>query len=741
LGTIITYNGSSTVPTNAGSYQVVGSVNDPNYSGNGTNTLVVGQAAASIILSNLSQPYDGSPKSVTATTQPAGLAFNLTYDGLANAPTNIGSHVVIATITDLNYQGGTTNSLVIYGVWPSIVQAPTNLTVLQGNAAAFSVTALGTAPFSYQWRKDAINISFSTNSSHTISGVTTNDAGNYDVVVSNPYGSVTSSVATLAVVLPPSIVQPPLGQTVLVGSNVQFGVVATGTAPLSYDWQKEGTSLLGMTNAALNLASVTTNDAGQYRVIVQNPYASTTSSVAVLTVNELPVSQIFVASTSGMSGAAITVPVKLNALGSENALGFTLTYDATKLVYQNAQLGASVTSGSLFPNPSFTNAGRLGIAVSQPSGGAFPAGTQEVVRITFQAQPVTNTIPITIGFADVPTGRQLVDASVNILPASYTPGIVTLLPADYEADVFPRPNGDHAVTIADWVQVGRFVAGLDVVSNSSEFSRADCAPRSNLGNGNITVTDWVQAGRYAAGLDPLTVAGGPAIGKTMMARPLEKNPPQPADGDPVRSLEAGTASGFPGQTVTVPITLHAIGDENALGFSLSYDTATLVFSNASPGAATAGGSFNVNALNANSGQVGIVAGLSPGSLFPTGAQEVALLQFRIKAGAIGASPVTLGDAPVVREISDAAAGALPAAYTDGQVTINAPPLLQIGQQAQSVILSWQVTSGSFVLQASDSLTGSSWNTLAAPVNTNGGIATVTVPAIDTQRYYRLLKQD
>ena len=61
---------------------------------------------------------------------------------------------------------------------------------------------------------------------------------------------------------------------------------------------------------------------------------------------------------------------------------------------------------------------------------SFPAGTQEVVRISFLAQPVTNTISAIIAFADVPTGRQLVDPLANILPATYAAGTVTLTPVD-----------------------------------------------------------------------------------------------------------------------------------------------------------------------------------------------------------------------------------------------------------------------------------------------------------------------
>jgi hypothetical protein len=57
--------------------------------------------------------------------------------------------------------------------------------------------------------------------------------------------------------------------------------------------------------------------------------------------------------------------------------------------------------------------------------------------------------------------------------------------------------------------MGRFVAGLDTPNPGSEFQQADSAPRSTFGDGVITIADWVQCGRYAAGLDPATAAGGP----------------------------------------------------------------------------------------------------------------------------------------------------------------------------------------------------------------------------------------
>jgi hypothetical protein len=109
----LTYDGSPNAPTNAGSYTVIGTVSNANYQGSATNTLVISKATATVTLGNLSQMYDGTAKSATATTEPPGLAVTLTYTGSVNAPTNAGSHTVIGVVSDANYAGSTTNTLVI----------------------------------------------------------------------------------------------------------------------------------------------------------------------------------------------------------------------------------------------------------------------------------------------------------------------------------------------------------------------------------------------------------------------------------------------------------------------------------------------------------------------------------------------------------------------------------------------------------------------------------------------------
>jgi len=92
---------------------VVGTINDPNYQGNATGTLVINPASGSVVLGGLTQTYTGSAQVATATTTPGGLAVTFTYNGSATAPKNAGSYTVVGTINDTNYQGNATGTLVI----------------------------------------------------------------------------------------------------------------------------------------------------------------------------------------------------------------------------------------------------------------------------------------------------------------------------------------------------------------------------------------------------------------------------------------------------------------------------------------------------------------------------------------------------------------------------------------------------------------------------------------------------
>ncbi|WP_218938706.1 matrixin family metalloprotease [Oleiharenicola lentus] len=83
----------------------------------------------------------------------------------------------------------------------------------------------------------------------------------------------------------PSITTQPASATVNTGATVSFSVVATGTAPLSYQWQLGGVAITGATSDTYSISSVTANQAGSYSVLVSNAAGSVTSNAATLTVN------------------------------------------------------------------------------------------------------------------------------------------------------------------------------------------------------------------------------------------------------------------------------------------------------------------------------------------------------------------------------------------------------------------------------------------------------------------------
>gem|GEM_PF-843058 len=111
-----TINGNTVTLTGAGTVVVRASqAGDSNYTAatDVDQSFTVAKAAATVVLDNLSATYDGTPKHVTATTTPDGLTVVLTYDGSATAPANVGSYTVVGTINDPDYQGSTSNTLMI----------------------------------------------------------------------------------------------------------------------------------------------------------------------------------------------------------------------------------------------------------------------------------------------------------------------------------------------------------------------------------------------------------------------------------------------------------------------------------------------------------------------------------------------------------------------------------------------------------------------------------------------------
>ncbi len=170
---------------------------------------------------------------------------------------------------------------------PSITAQPQSLTNSVGANVSFSVTANGTAPLAYQWRFYGTNVSGATTNPFSISNIQPANAGNYTVVITNAFGSITSSIAALTVTTSPTISTHPQSQTVTVGGNATFSVVASGSAPLGYQWRFNNADIGGATLDSYTRNNAQLVDAGNYSVVVTNSVGSVTSVVAVLTVNSV----------------------------------------------------------------------------------------------------------------------------------------------------------------------------------------------------------------------------------------------------------------------------------------------------------------------------------------------------------------------------------------------------------------------------------------------------------------------
>jgi hypothetical protein len=225
---------------------------------------------------------------------------------------------------------------------PSITTQPVNKSVTAGQTATFSVVASGTAPLTYQWQKNTVAISGATGASYTTPATTTADNGaTFRVIVTNSAGSVTSASVTLTVAaaaVPPSITTQPVGKSVTTGQTATFSVVASGTAPLTYQWQKNSVAISGATSASYTTpATVIADNGAVFRVIVTNSAGSVTSANAALTV-AAPNIPPTVSIADPVNGAIVFVGTDLsvlaNASDSDGSVANVKLYVNNQLVRQ-----------------------------------------------------------------------------------------------------------------------------------------------------------------------------------------------------------------------------------------------------------------------------------------------------------------------------------------------------------------------------------------------------------------------
>jgi hypothetical protein len=255
---------------------------------------------------------------------------------------------------------------------------------MAGQSAAFAIVATGSSPLKYQWSANGTPISGATSSTYTTAATTTADNGSqFTVTVSNSAGSVTSNAATLTIIaapVAPTITTEPLSQTITAGQTATFSVVAAGTAPLNYQWEKNSIAISGATGASYVTPAETTSDNGAlFTVVVSNSGGAVTSTAATLTVTA---PGTLSSSSSSLSFGAVNV-------GSTSTLSSTLTNTG----------GSSVTvSGVSIAGPGFNASG---ISVGQ----IIPTSQGATASVTFAPAAtgsVTGSLTITSNASNSP---------------------------------------------------------------------------------------------------------------------------------------------------------------------------------------------------------------------------------------------------------------------------------------------------------------------------------------------------
>jgi endoglucanase len=480
----------------AGYYCQVSDNNGPNWSGTAILTVNAG-TAPTITAQTWDQTVNAGSQvtfSVTASgTAPLSYQWRKNGDNIAGA-NNSSYTITSAQSSDAagyycwvsNAYGdawsGTAILTVNAGSGPVITAQTWDQTVNAGSPVTFSVTASGTDPLAYQWRKNGDNIAGANNSSYTINSAQASDAAGYYCWVSNAYGDAWSGTAILTVGSggsAPTINTQPQNREVAVGGTATFTVAASGSPAPDYQW-RHGTTNVGTNSSTLTLSNVQTADAGSYSVVVSNSHGNVTSSTATLTVNTTP------------SAPNITAQPQNREVAVGDTATFTVTATgnpAPDYQWRHGTTNVGTNSSTLtLPNVQTANAGSYSVVVSNSQG-----------NVTSSSATLTVTPPSSggVAFSEHPRTQRVV------------PG----------RDVFFRVKATGAGLTYKWYHNSTLLSGQTSASLTLQTVQAEAAgdyfvvvkDSSNVSKASAVATLFVE--------DPPPVGDYPAMVEVRTAAP------------------------------------------------------------------------------------------------------------------------------------------------------------------------------------------------------------------------------
>src|SRR5262249_30573126 len=387
-------------------------------------------------------------------------------------------------------------------------------------------------------------------------------------------------------------------------------------------------------------------------VVRWNGANRTTNFVSPTELNaSIPASDL--ATTGGAGGTAqVTVFTPTPGGGTSSALTFTIIPDNPK---------PSITS--LSPNTKVENSPGFTLTVNgtgfingsvarwdgSPRTTSFVSGTQLTAQIDAADLIGVGQVSVTV-FNPAPGGGVSTAALFDVTPANNPLPVLTgISPASVNAGA----------------------AAFMLTANGSSFSlnskvRWNGQDLQTAFGSNTQLTAQVPANLVAAaGTAQVTVFTPTPGGGTSAAQTFTITQPRPPS-----VLRVVSASGAPGSAVTVPVELVSQGDENAMGFSLSYPAATLTNPQTALGADASSAQLNVTTGRAARGGWEILRAWPAGQKSTAGVRQIVVIPFTIARNATaGAVTIDFADQPIVREIADVTAATLQGNYVSGAVTV------------------------------------------------------------------------
>lgn len=489
--------------------------------------------------------------------------------------------------------------------------------------------------------------------------------------------------------------------------NLSVPVVPNATG---YTWMYPGGAMVAGRTQTIN--NPTPTNSGTYTVQISVPSCALVQVAVQVTVNptasanagpdqskaKTGATTSFTLAGSAFAGATV-VWSQVNATGDAQAtivdrgnVASQVNVTGTGTVTLELTAASEVGCGSASDTVVLTvtnqvlcpTVGSLSLPSARPGADVTITGTNftGATNVRFNGvQAVFSVVNDTTINATVPAGATSGAVSVSKTGCADATLNINILPS-YEADVTPRPtgNGNGIVTVADWVQIGLFIANPSSANSGSEFQRADCAPLATAGDGQLTMADWVQAGRFAAALDPIPVAGG----QTTTASSFGASVPYRT---PFRNLnELATIRHVP-STIRLQtsarqaiVLLDSTGEENAVGFSLTFDPTKWRIVSVTRGADSEDALFNISNLKTAENSVGVGIALKAGQTWQPGEHQLAIITFAPLAESAEESlSLAFADFPIAREIVSEKASPLIASFkVNGIEQLNFVPSVDFG---------------------------------------------------------------